>query len=60
MRGANLLNTYYKKVDMLKIFTELKNSYDLRSAIIHGNDYKKISDKVKGKRGKKVQNLITY
>lgn len=52
MRGANLLSAYYEKVDMTKIFTELKNSYDLRSAIIHGNDYKKISDKVTGKRGK--------
>jgi hypothetical protein len=52
MRGSNLLNAYYKEVDMFKIFTELKNSYDLRSAIIHGNDYKKMSDKVNGKRGK--------
>jgi hypothetical protein len=51
IRGANLLNKYYENVDMLKIFNELKNSYELRSKIVHGDDYKKVSDKVNRKRG---------
>lgn len=52
MRGANLLSIYYKNIDMESIFNELRNSYELRSSIIHGDDYQKTSARVIGRRGK--------
>lgn len=51
VRCANLLNAFYAKVDRVAIFEEIKNAYSLRSKIVHGDDYKKESDKIIKKRG---------
>jgi len=51
IRCANLLNAFYKKVDMESVFDEIKNGYELRSKIIHGDDYNGASAKIIKKRG---------
>ena len=57
IRCANLLNAFYKKVDMESIFEEIKNGYELRSKIIHGDDYKGASAKIIKRRGEQSTEL---
>lgn len=46
LRCSYLLNKYYKDANRKEIDSEIKNSYKLRSRIIHGCDYKNASDKL--------------
>lgn len=57
IRCANLLNAFYTNVVMSSIFDELKNSYVLRSKIIHGDDYKKESDRIIRRGGSRTTEL---
>ncbi len=51
MRCANLLNAFYKGVNMESVFGEIMSGYELRSKIIHGDDYNKASEKIIRRRG---------
>ena len=57
IRCANLLNAFYRNVNMESIFEEIKNGYMLRSKIIHGDDYKEASAKIIKRKGGKATEL---
>lgn len=57
IRCANLLSAFYTNVVMSSIFDEIKNSYVLRSKIIHGDDYKKESDRIIRRGGSRTTEL---
>jgi hypothetical protein len=57
IRCASLLNTFYNNVNKKSIVEELKNSYNLRSRIIHGGDYTKESTKIINRRGRGASEL---
>jgi len=51
IRCSNLLNAFYRNVNMESVFDEIKNGYTLRSKIIHGDDYEGASAKIIKKKG---------
>lgn len=53
VRCARLLHYFDKTIDAGETFLEVKNGYDLRSAIIHGDNYQKRSETlIKGPKSK--------
>ncbi|MFA6215567.1 MAG: hypothetical protein WC768_03295 [Patescibacteria group bacterium] len=53
LRCASLLHDDDKSIDLLSTYNEVKTGYDLRSTIIHGGNYNKVSARViKGQRTK--------
>lgn len=55
VRCAHFLHNFNKKMAVLSVFEEVKNGYALRSAIIHGDDYRKASSKIINKSHKTTE-----
>jgi hypothetical protein len=51
LRCSKLIAAFFKEINKTELYNEVKNSYNLRSTIVHGSDYNKSSDKILKKKG---------